>query len=124
MSRIDRCDFMKVTGAGIALSVGAANNPLTANEARAQERSAIWPNDYYRKRIYAGRPDCIYRVEEGRAVRKTSARYHVNSDERQKDVGLHFENAFVLLSDDFRYLGKKSFGSPWTTQRRSAPSTG
>jgi Nucleotide modification associated domain 2 len=63
--------------------------------------------DYYRKRIYAGRPDCIYRVEEGRAVRKTSARYHVNSDERQKDVCLHFENAFVLLSDDFRYLGKK-----------------
>jgi hypothetical protein len=62
---------------------------------------------YYQKREYARRPDCIYRVEKGRAVRKTSARYHVNSDERKKDVGLHFENAFVLLSDDFRYLGKK-----------------
>lgn len=62
---------------------------------------------YYQKREYARRPDCIYRVEKGRAVRKTSARYHVNSDERKKDVGLHFENAFVLLSNDFRYLGKK-----------------
>jgi nitronate monooxygenase len=45
MSRIDRRDFMKVTGAGgIALSAGAAHNLLTANEARAQERSTIWPN--------------------------------------------------------------------------------
>ena len=45
MSRIDRRDFMKVTGAGgFALSVGAAHNLLTANEVRAQERSAIWPN--------------------------------------------------------------------------------
>jgi hypothetical protein len=63
--------------------------------------------DYYQQPEYARRPDCIYRAEEGRAVRKTSAKYHVNSDEREKDVGFHFENAFVLLSDDFRYLGKK-----------------
>lgn len=62
---------------------------------------------YYQQPEYARRADCIYRVEEGRAVRKTSARYHVNSDERGKDVGLHFENAFVLLSNDFRYLGNK-----------------
>jgi hypothetical protein len=62
---------------------------------------------YYQQSEYARRADCIYRVEEGRAVRKTSARYHVNSDERKKDVGLHFENAFVLLSNDFRYLGNK-----------------
>ena len=39
-------------------------------------------------------------------MRKNTARYHVKSDERKKDVGPHFENAFVLLSDDFRYLGK------------------
>jgi Nucleotide modification associated domain 2 len=62
---------------------------------------------YYHQRKYAHRPDCIYRVEAGKAVRKTSARYHVNSDEREKDVGFRFENAFVLLSDDFRYLGKE-----------------
>jgi hypothetical protein len=62
--------------------------------------------DYYRRREYAARPDCIYRVEDGRAVRKASARYHVESDERRKDVGVCFENAFVLLSEDFRYLGK------------------
>jgi hypothetical protein len=62
---------------------------------------------YYQLPQYARRADCIYRFEEGRAVRKASARYHVNSDQRRKDVGLHFENAFVLLSDDFRYLGNK-----------------
>jgi hypothetical protein len=62
---------------------------------------------YYRRRKYARRPDCIYREKDDRPVRKTSAKYHVNSDHRKKDVGFHFENAFVLLSDDFRYLGRK-----------------
>jgi hypothetical protein len=62
---------------------------------------------YYQRKGYAQRPDCIYRVSEDRAERKHSARYHFNSDERVKDVGLHFEKAFVLISDDFRYFGKK-----------------
>jgi hypothetical protein len=62
---------------------------------------------YYRQREYARRSDCIYRVENGQPVRKLSAKYHFDSDQRKKDVGFHFENAFVLLSDDFRYLGKK-----------------
>jgi len=63
--------------------------------------------DYYQRREYAGRPDCIYRAEGDAAVRKASARYHVTSDEKRKDVGLHFENASVLLSENFRYLGKR-----------------
>jgi hypothetical protein len=62
---------------------------------------------YYRQQKYGRRPDCIYRVENGRPVRKASAKYHVNSDERKKDVGFHFTKAFVLLSEDFRYLGRK-----------------
>jgi hypothetical protein len=62
---------------------------------------------YYRQREYARRPDCIYRVENDQPVRKASAKYHFNSDQRKKDVGFNFENAFVLLSDDFRYLGQK-----------------
>ena len=62
---------------------------------------------YYRQRKYARRPDCIYRVENGRAVRKASAKYHFKSDERKKDVGTCFERAYVLLSNDFRYLGRK-----------------
>jgi hypothetical protein len=62
--------------------------------------------DYYQRPGYADRPDCIYRVEGRRAVWKASAIYH-SSDEIRKDVGLHFEHAFVLLSDDFRYLGKR-----------------
>jgi hypothetical protein len=62
---------------------------------------------YYRQREYSRRPDCIYCSENGQPVRKASARYHFDSDQRKKDVGFHFENAFVLLSDDFRYLGKK-----------------
>jgi hypothetical protein len=61
---------------------------------------------YYGRREYARRPDCIYRTENGRPVLKSSAKYHFDSD-RKKDVGFHFKKAFVLLSDDFRYLGRK-----------------
>lgn len=63
--------------------------------------------DYYRKRQYARRPDCIYRNVEGRAQLKPQARYHNQSDQRRKDVGMRFENAYVLLSRDFRYFGRK-----------------
>jgi hypothetical protein len=62
---------------------------------------------YYRLRRYARRPDCIYRVENGRPVRIASAKHHFESDHRKKDVGFHFERAFVLLSNDFRYFGGK-----------------
>lgn len=62
--------------------------------------------DYYRKRQYAKRPDCIYRNVEGRAHLKPQARYHNQSDQRRKDVGMRFENAYVLLSRDFRYFGR------------------
>src|SRR5258706_14162022 len=62
---------------------------------------------YYRRREYARRPDCIYQEKNDRPVRKSSAKYHFDSDHRKKDVGFHFENAFVLLSDDFRYLGQR-----------------
>ena len=63
--------------------------------------------DYYCRREFSRRPDCIYRVEKNRPVRKAGARYHTNSDHRRKDVGFHFENAFVLLSKNFRYLGRE-----------------
>ncbi len=63
------------------------------------------PGDYYRERQYSKRADCIYRAVNGTAQRKRNARYHFKTDERRSDVGLHFENGFVLLSTDFRYFG-------------------
>lgn len=62
---------------------------------------------YYRQRKFLKRLDCIYRFEKGKAVLKRSAKYHQNPDERERDVGIQFEKAFVLLSKDFRYLGSK-----------------
>jgi nitronate monooxygenase len=45
MNRINRRDFIKVTGAGgVALSVGAVHNLLAPSEAHSQERTGIWPN--------------------------------------------------------------------------------
>jgi hypothetical protein len=62
--------------------------------------------DYYRKPQYAKRPDCIYRSIHGKAERRPNARFHTESDERKKDVGMRFEEAHVLLSQNFRYFGK------------------
>lgn len=61
--------------------------------------------DYYKERRFHRRPDCIYRDVGGRPLLRSDARYHFRSDELRKDVGRRFENAFVLLSTDFRYLG-------------------
>src|SRR5437763_10185220 len=45
MDRINRRDFIRVTGAGgVALSVDAVQNLVAPNEARAQERTGIRPN--------------------------------------------------------------------------------
>ena len=67
------------------------------------------PGEYYRNPCYEERPDCIYELgEDGMtAKRKKDAKYHTNSDERKRDVGIKFEKANVLVSDDFRYFGKK-----------------
>jgi hypothetical protein len=73
----------------------------------ARVTAKVEGDTYFRQRKYARRPDCIYRVENDHPVRKVSARYHSDSDQSEKDVGYNFENAFVLLSDDFRYLGQE-----------------
>ena len=45
MDRIDRRTALKVAGAaGIALPVGAAQDPLTTSGARAQTPPQTWPN--------------------------------------------------------------------------------
>lgn len=63
--------------------------------------------EYYKDKKYRNRPDCIYeRTPDGTARLKRSARYHTESDERIRDVGMSFEKADVLLSEDFRYFGK------------------
>jgi hypothetical protein len=63
--------------------------------------------EYYQKREYSRRPDCIYKNIRGRPVRKSRARYHNQSDERRRDVGIRFQRAYVVLSDNFRYFGRK-----------------
>ncbi|MGD0650469.1 MAG: hypothetical protein ABSA97_04930 [Verrucomicrobiia bacterium] len=77
--------------------------------ARVTEKPEV--GDYYRKRRFVHRPDCIYRYVGGRAERRSHAEYHSESDQRRKDVGMRFENAYVLLSRDFRYFGDKGTDS-------------
>lgn len=63
--------------------------------------------EYYSEPEYAQRPDCIYEVTNGKPKIKSNARFHKGGDQLEHDVGFRFERAFVLLSTDFRYLGKK-----------------
>jgi hypothetical protein len=62
---------------------------------------------YYQLPEFSSRPDCIYQVVGGRAELKASAKYHFDSDQRKRDVGTNFDCASVLLSKDFRYLGRE-----------------
>ena len=63
---------------------------------------------YYCDREYAGRRDRIYRCKpNGKAEIRTNARFHRDGSQLSKDVGQHFEHASVLLSSEFRYLGRK-----------------
>ena len=61
--------------------------------------------DYYRTPVYRGRPDRIYRNVGGRPKRVKGAKFHSLTDQSATDVGPHFEKAYVLISDDFRYFG-------------------
>lgn len=61
--------------------------------------------EYYRDPCFAKRRDCIYEDKDGVPERKRSARHHFLTDERKRDVGMKFENALVLLSENFRYFG-------------------
>lgn len=73
----------------------------------AEVTDKLEKSDYYRQPQYARRRDCIYHVVNGRPVVKNDARYHRNGDQLQHDVGFNFERAFVLVSRNFRYLGKQ-----------------
>lgn len=54
--------------------------------------------EYYRQKKFADRPDCIYSEDAvGIPQRKSTAKYHKDTDERKRDIGMKFESAYVLL---------------------------
>jgi hypothetical protein len=65
------------------------------------------PTTYYRAKTYRHRPDCIDRWNGSRLVLRRRAHYHADGQSIRRDLGPHDQNAFVLLSRDFRYLGSK-----------------
>jgi hypothetical protein len=62
---------------------------------------------YYRDKSFYPRPDCIYRDVNGLPILVKRPRYHADGSQIGKDVGLRFEKANVLLSNDFRCFGKE-----------------
>jgi Nucleotide modification associated domain 2 len=67
------------------------------------------PHVYYTDPQYAHRRDCIYEEgPDGKPDIKPNANYHREDYQNLLyDVGENWENAYVLLSTDFRYLGIK-----------------
>jgi hypothetical protein len=61
--------------------------------------------DYYRSSAYRGRLDCIYEDDGGKARHRKGVEVHIGREHLLRDVGDRFENAYVLLSTDFRYFG-------------------
>ncbi|MBR0793754.1 hypothetical protein JQ631_32130 [Bradyrhizobium manausense] len=63
--------------------------------------------EYFRKRKYLSREDCIYRYQSGRLVRRKNAKYHERPQDLVHDLGHQpdYVRSNVLLSSDFRYYG-------------------
>ena len=70
------------------------------------------PGEYCRKRMYAGRPDCVYKCTGKRFATKAKALFHSGVGYLEHDLGSppDYDNAIVLLSDgleNFRYFGNR-----------------
>jgi hypothetical protein len=67
------------------------------------------PPIYYRRKKYSNRPDCIYHRKGNQLQWKDNARFHLDGSGKLHDIGSApaYNNGFVLLSNDFRYFGKK-----------------
>jgi hypothetical protein len=68
--------------------------------------------EYYSKREYADRPDCIYKRTGERFARKAKALFHPGAGDLEHDLGTPplYGNANVLLSrgaENFRYFGNR-----------------
>lgn len=64
---------------------------------------------YYVDDAYKGRDDRVYRREDGKFVVRNGAEYHRDGTQLEHDLGEppEYTRAVTLLSDDFRYWGKK-----------------
>ncbi|MDP2646540.1 MAG: hypothetical protein Q8P24_16495 [Desulfobacterales bacterium] len=64
---------------------------------------------YYKD--YSKRRDAIYKWSGGRFTLRRTAVYHADGNNINSDVGQYpgYKNAYVLLSDDFRYFGNTQY---------------
>ena len=107
LTKLDKAGFAVSTGSACTTGKEEPSHVLAAVSYTHLVTDQLAGEDYYRLRQFSRRPDCIYKNVNGKAELKKSAKFHTNSDHRKRDVGLKFENAFVLLSRDFRYFGKR-----------------
>jgi len=65
--------------------------------------------DYYSQQKHLRRPDCIYAWKNGKLHLKKGAKFHAEGLQAYKDVGTAptYKKGAVLLSRDFRYLGRE-----------------
>ncbi len=92
------------------LIFGFAANSLGRDNALiyvARVTEKLRHGEYYLKRKYARRSDCIYQWRGGRFAWRHGALYH-GSRHLERDLGPppDYAKANVLLSNDFRYFGR------------------
>lgn len=73
----------------------------------AEVTKKLTDGDYFKRREYWTREDCIYRWKAGRYRWLKGAKYHGKGKQLKHDLGKppHYKNANVLLSTNFRYFG-------------------
>jgi putative DNA base modification enzyme with NMAD domain len=88
---------------------GFAGKPLGAGRLIyiAQVMDTVESGAYYVDERFKGRPDRIYRREEGRFTLRPAAEYHSDGSQIDHDLGTppSYPNAVTLVSERFRYWG-------------------
>ena len=103
--------------------------PLHAVIYAAVVDESVAPRDYYAPRSrFRSRPDCIYEFHRANGTLTHTGRSPLHADEayRVRDVGLYpyYKNARTVLSEDFRYFGRRAVVIPealWALRQVSAP---
>jgi hypothetical protein len=89
---------------------GNGESPVNRLVYIAEVTQKLTDGEYFQLAEFSGRADCIYnRSRDGRFRVRASARFHADHTYLERDLGSgpHYRRANSLLSDNFRYFGRK-----------------
>jgi hypothetical protein len=89
------------------LGDAVANNALIYV---AEVTDSVRGEEYYSRKKFSRRPDCIYEWNGMYFSRRKGAKFHNNKDDLKHDLGVYpgYIKAQILLSEKFRYFREES----------------